>query len=193
MIISSAWDSSFHSQGSNLRAPLQTKQACPQPSLLASWKPHSMVEEMEGSNLALLPASLHPCIPASSVAVCFMSSLLRMVSAVLLQDEQKPRTVLSSGCIWMPGWGSASALRGYGAVLSFRPCLSHHMSPTAPLPDSSIFEFVILFNYVSVCIPAIIFNYAYVCMPAGWYMHMRARPTKAEGVGSPWRRSYRLL
>lgn len=68
-------------------------------------------------------------------------------------------------------------------------CLLQPLCLTLPF-----FEFiVILFNNVSVCISVIIFNYAYVCMPAGWYMHMRARPTKAEGIGSPWRRSYRLL
>lgn len=83
-------------------------------------------------------------------------------------------------------WCSASALRGYGAFLSFRPCLSHHMSPAAPLPDSSVFEFIVIhFNYIYVCISAIIFNYAYVCMPVGWYMHMKARVHRLKVLDPP--------
>lgn len=116
-----------------------------------------------------------------------------MVSAVPLQDGQKPRTVLSSSCIWMPGV-LPQLLVVMGQFCPSDPvlvtiCLLQLLCLTLPF-----FEFiVILFNYVSVCISVIIFNYVYVRMPAGWYMHMRARPTKAEGVGSPWRRSYRLL
>lgn len=77
-----------------------------------------------------------------------MSSLLCMVSAVPLQDGQKPQGSAQFQ-LHRDAWCSASALRGYEAVLSFRPCLSHHRSPATSLPDFSVFGFnVILFKYV---------------------------------------------